>query len=65
VSEASQQLPLWVSYLQALSVPIIAAAALLVTLQQKWIAEEKLRRDVFESATQRQIKFPWWWWPRA
>jgi hypothetical protein len=55
MSGASQQLPLCILYLQALSVPIIAAVALWITMQQKWIAEEKLRRDVFESAYEKRF----------
>jgi hypothetical protein len=53
------QLPQWVSYLQALAVPLVAAAIALfgawVAASQMWIAREKLRIDVFDRQYNRRV----------
>ncbi len=41
-------LPQWVSYLQALAVPIIAAVGVWIAARQMLIADEKLQLDEFE-----------------
>lgn len=53
------QLPQWVSYLQALAVPLVAAAIALfgawVAASQMWIAREKLRIDAFDRQYNRRV----------
>jgi hypothetical protein len=53
------QLPQWVSYLQALAVPLVAATIALlgawVAASQMWIAREKLRIDVFDRQYNRRV----------
>jgi hypothetical protein len=53
------QLPQWVSYLQALAVPLVAAAIALfgawVAACQMWIAREKLRIDAFDRQYNRRV----------
>jgi hypothetical protein len=53
------QLPQWVSYLQALPVPLVAAAIALfgawVAACQMWIAREKLRIDAFDRQYNRRV----------
>ena len=44
-------LPQWVSYLQALAVPIIAAAGMWIAARQMVIADEKLQIDAFDRHT--------------
>jgi hypothetical protein len=41
------QLPAWISYLNALAVPAIAAVGALIAIQQMWIARDRLEHDVF------------------
>jgi hypothetical protein len=53
------ELPAWVSYLQALAVPIIGvfigAFAGLIAARQMWIADEKLRLDTFDKRYDRRV----------
>jgi flagellar basal body-associated protein FliL len=53
------QLPRWVSYLQALGVPIIAAVIATfgawIAACQMWIAREKLRLDAFDKQYNRRV----------
>jgi hypothetical protein len=49
------QLPSWVSYLQALAVPMIAAVGAWIAAQQMWIARVKLRHDIFYRQYERRL----------
>ena len=55
----SPQLPLWVSYLQALAVPFLAVAiagfGAWITAKQTAIADEKLQLDEFEMLYNRRV----------
>jgi hypothetical protein len=49
------QLPSWVSYLQAFTVPIIALVGVWIAARQMAIADDKLRLDTFERQYQRRF----------
>jgi hypothetical protein len=49
------QLPTWVSYLQALAVPILALVGAWIAAQQMLIAHDKLRHDAFEKLYDRRV----------
>ena len=42
------ELPIWISYMQALAVPFIAALGVWIALQQMRVARSKLRHDLWD-----------------
>jgi len=54
MSNASQ-LPAWVSYLQALAVPIIAVFGIWIAARQMVIADERLKLDAFDRQYNRRV----------
>jgi hypothetical protein len=42
------QLPLWIQYCQALAVPVIAIAGVMIALGQLWLAGVRLRHDLYD-----------------
>jgi hypothetical protein len=51
----SPQLPQWVSYLQALAVPIFAGFGVWIAAQQMVIADDKLRLDAFDRQYSKRV----------
>jgi hypothetical protein len=53
------ELPHWVSYVQALAVPVILAViagfGALIAASQMWIARERLRLDAFDRLYNRRV----------
>jgi len=49
------QLPAWVSYLQALAVPLIALVGAWIAARQTSIADERLQYDVFDRRYERRV----------
>jgi hypothetical protein len=52
---SSSQLPQWVSYLQALTVPVIALLGVWIAARQMLIADEKVSLDRFNSQYDRRV----------
>src|ERR1700691_6561818 len=52
---SSSQLPQWVSYLQALTVPILALLGVWIAARQMLIADEKVWLDSFNSQYERRF----------
>jgi hypothetical protein len=55
VMSSSSQLPQWVSYLQALTVPILALLGVWIAARQMLIADEKVWLDSFNSQYERRF----------
>jgi hypothetical protein len=51
------QLPSWVSYSQALAVPVLAAVGAWIAARQMLIADEKLRNEAFDRRYERRLAF--------
>jgi hypothetical protein len=49
------QLPAWVSYLQALAVPLIALVGAWIAARQMSIADQRLQYDVFDRRYERRV----------
>jgi uncharacterized protein involved in cysteine biosynthesis len=53
---SSSQLPQWVSYLQALTVPVIALLGVWIAARQMLIADEKVWLDFFQQSVPEAIR---------
>lgn len=51
----SSELPHWVSYLQALAVPVIALVGVWIAARQMLIADEKLKLEAFDRQYERRV----------
>jgi hypothetical protein len=51
------QVPAWVSYLQALTVPVFAAVGAWIAARQMLIADEKLQNEAFDRRYERRLAF--------
>jgi hypothetical protein len=49
------QLPIWVSFLQALAVPFIAVVGLWIAARQMLIADERLKYDAFDRRYEKRV----------